>query len=178
LKAIVADCVSSLTTYMPAAIQGLDMNLARKEYKVTVATALSGTGNGDSFLRMNACRTASAIARYGLSLGLKDGVEQITGREGELQKSAGDRWEKTGEGEGGIIGIECICFYNAEGEVIGCATDIVEDFNCGGMFRAIITNEGKAVVRVWRPGHHHDLLENYEGEGKEYDFRLRLSEKS
>lgn len=112
--------------------------------------ALGGTGNGDSFLRLAAARTAAAMARfarssadmYGGSEGpsLQDAVSRVAGPNGMLQQSAEDRWHKTGEGEGGIIGIE---LDGGEGKV-------VFDYNCGGMFHAWIDDHGKAKYQVFR----------------------------
>ncbi|KAI4271781.1 MAG: hypothetical protein LQ337_005748 [Flavoplaca oasis] len=104
------------------------------------AVAMSGTGNGDSFLRTAATRTAAAMARFQPGRSLASAVQQIAGSGGELQRSAGDRWGKTGEGEGGIIGIELI---NGRGK-------IVADFNCGGMFRCWIDGEGNERVKVFK----------------------------
>ena len=100
---------------------------------------MSGTGNGDSFLRTAATRTAAAIARYA-DRSLASSVQEIAGVGGELQRSAGDRWSKTGEGEGGIIGIELI---NGVGRT-------VFDFNCGGMFRAWTDDHGRERMMVFK----------------------------
>ena len=100
--------------------------------------AMSGTGNGDSFLRLAGAHTSATIARFAPGRSLASAVKQIAGSGGELQLSAGDRWGKTGEGEGGIIGIE----------VIGGKGEVVIDFNCGGMFRAWIDNEGRERMMV------------------------------
>src|SRR6202011_2838937 len=127
----------SLTAYRPLAVY--HNSVARIGDRVTRATAMSGTGNGDSFLRMNAVRTASAIARYRGKTSLQQAVTEMTGPGGELEKSAGERWKKTGEGEGGIIGIECTMVMDRNGEVKKAVSHIVEDYNCGGMFRAMIT---------------------------------------
>ena len=105
------------------------------------AAAISGTGNGDSFLRLNAVRTASAIARYS-DRPLQKAITQVAGPDGDLQKSAGDEWHKTGEGEGGMIGIE----LNDRGG------NVVYDFNCGGMFRGWIDDEGQSTFMVFRQG--------------------------
>lgn len=115
------------------------------------AVAMSGTGNGDSFLRTAATRTAAAIARFSPHRSLASAISEIAGSGGELQRSAGDRWGKTGEGEGGIIGIELV-------DGVG---RIVADFNCGGMFRSWIDDEGAERVMVFKqeydsktlPGH-------------------------
>ncbi|CAK1355355.1 putative isoaspartyl peptidase/L-asparaginase [Cercospora beticola] len=108
------------------------------------AVAMSGTGNGDSFLRTNAARTAAAIARYAETstrkISLQNAVTAVAGPHGQLQQSAGDRWKRTGEGEGGIIGIELI-------EDRG---HIVYDHNCGGMFRAYVDDNGHAHFGVFQ----------------------------
>ena len=67
------------------------------------AVAMSGTGNGDSFLRLAAARTAASVARFSRGRSLASAVRQVAGSGGELQKSAGDRWGRTGEGEGTLI---------------------------------------------------------------------------
>lgn len=167
LRGLVADCIPSLSMYMP---------ISGNKKRIWRATAMSGTGNGDSFLRTNAVRTTSAIARYQPKTSLKSAMKQITGPGGELQKSAGDRWKKTGEGEGGIIGIEVTVEEDEEG-VVGVKSGIVEDFNCGGMWRALVDDEGKAVCRVWRKGEV-DKLGEYKGEGMKYDLGRWRNEKS
>lgn len=105
---------------------------------------MSGTGNGDSFLRTNAARTAAAIARYAETskrkVSLQNAVTAVAGPHGQLQQSAGDKWKRTGEGEGGIIGIELI-------EDRG---HIVYDHNCGGMFRAYVDDNGHAHFGVFQ----------------------------
>lgn len=104
------------------------------------AVALSGTGNGDSFLRVNAARTAAAMLRFSPSnkaVDLGKAVTAVAGPDGELQQSAGKRWNKTGEGQGGLIGIEAELalggYHKGDGLKKG---KVVFDFNCGGMFRA------------------------------------------
>ncbi|KAF2211620.1 hypothetical protein CERZMDRAFT_42993 [Cercospora zeae-maydis SCOH1-5] len=110
------------------------------------AVAMSGTGNGDSFLRTNAARTAAAIARYAADtshnqpITLQNAVTAVAGPHGQLQQSAGDRWKHTGEGEGGIIGIELV-----EGR-----GHIVYDHNCGGMFRAYVDDNGHTHFGVFQ----------------------------
>ncbi|KAJ5796313.1 uncharacterized protein N7518_004853 [Penicillium psychrosexuale] len=119
------------------------------------AIAVSGTGNGDSFLRVAAARTAAAMLRFSspgsFPSGLADTVTAVSGPGGELQCSAGTRWNKTGEGEGGVIGIE------AELAPVNRASDanlhrgkVVFDFNCGGMWRAWVEEDaaGKEVERI------------------------------
>jgi L-asparaginase len=111
------------------------------------AVALSGTGNGDSFLRTSAVRTAAAMCRFGsrplAPTTLASAVTRVAGPGGELQQSAGERWQKTFEGQGGIIGIE---LYEDEKE-----GKVVFDFNCGGMWRAWLDEEtGKPQVMVFK----------------------------
>ncbi len=84
--------------------------------------------------------------------------------------------EEDGEGEGGIIGIELTLVTDASGCKKSAQSHIVYDYNCGGMFRAVVNENSKAVMRVWRPGQH-DGLDQYEGEGKEYDLKDWLDEK-
>lgn len=105
------------------------------------AAAMSGTGNGDSFLRLCAVRTAAAMARFSdkPDFSLQDAVQMVAGPNGELQRSAGSHWGKTGEGEGGIIGIE----------LVGSTGKIVVDFN-RAMFRAWIDDEGREQCMVFR----------------------------
>lgn len=111
-----------------------------KPKRIRHAVALSGTGNGDSFLRLSACRTAAAICKFSTpNRPLVEAVSQISGPGGELQRSAGDRWGVTGEGEGGIIGIE----------LVGSQGKICWDYN-RGMFRAYITDKGEAVFGAFR----------------------------
>lgn len=134
----VGGCLPRLSGY----VEVPPMGHVRKRSKVTTtrAVAMSGTGNGDSFLRTVACRTAAAIARFAPQRSLASAMTKMAGPGGELQRSAGDRWHKTGEGEGGIIGIELV---NGVGEV-------VYDFNCGGMFRTWIDEEDQLRVMVFK----------------------------
>jgi L-asparaginase len=182
LKGLMADCFPSLSTYFPIPTDEIGTGNLSKSDRVFRSTAMSGTGNGDSFLRMNAVRTASAIAKYRGSkssnkTSLQEAITEVSGPGGDLEKSAGNRWRKTGEGEGGIIGIELTVVTDANGSKKSAISHIVDDFNCGGMFRAAVNKHGKAVMRVWKPGQHNGL-EEYEGEGKEYDLRDYLDEKA
>jgi L-asparaginase len=106
------------------------------------AVGLSGTGNGDSFLKIAAVRSAAAICRFSVpNRSLSDAITRIAGPGGELQRSAGDRWGKSGEGEAGIIGIE----------LIGDKVRLALDFN-RGMFRAYVDDDGKAIFGAFRSG--------------------------
>ncbi|PVI01723.1 N-terminal nucleophile aminohydrolase [Periconia macrospinosa] len=104
------------------------------------AIGLSGTGNGDSFLRLSAASTTANRSRFSQT-SLAQAVRWMAGPGGELQKSAGERWGRTHEGTGGMIGIELV--GDGRGEV-------VFDFNCGGMFRAWIDDEGEHRCLVFR----------------------------
>jgi L-asparaginase len=100
------------------------------------AIGLSGTGNGDYFLRLAAAHDVIARYRFG-GRSFKAAVKEVIGREGEMQRAAEriGKWG-TGEGEGGFIGI------NEAGE-------LVWDLNCGGMYRGIVDDEGKTKVAVY-----------------------------
>ncbi|CAG8279706.1 unnamed protein product [Penicillium nalgiovense] len=117
------------------------------QYSHRRAVAVSGTGNGDSFLRVAAARTTAAMLRFSspgrFPSGLADTVTAISGPGGELQRSAGSRWNKTGEGEGGIIGIEAdLAPANRVSDVKLHQGKVVFDFNCGGMWRAWVEEDG------------------------------------
>ncbi|KAK3291324.1 nucleophile aminohydrolase [Chaetomium fimeti] len=145
LKGIMAECLPTPWVYTP--LVAASGNLTR-----TRSVAVSGTGNGDSF-------------------------SSDSGRQngGEVQKSAGDRWGKTGEGEGGMIGIECIVVKEAEGRVVDARSELLQDYNCGGMFRAWVDQRGVAVARVFREDQ--EVSGAYVGEGKPENPRLWFGEK-
>jgi L-asparaginase len=128
------------------------------------AVALSGTGNGDTFLRTSACRTTAAICRYSMhnsinqSASLATAVKMTAGPNGEMQKSAGDRWEVTGEGQAGMIGIEVWSDTHDADMKKGAhyalkqprqTGRVVFSYNCGGLWRAWVdekTGKGKVMV--------------------------------
>lgn len=127
------------------------------------ALAMSGTGNGDSFVRVNACRTAASICRldYPYTTSLSDAMRAVAGPNGELQRSTDDRWGKTGEGQGGMVGIEVVGEEEETMEYDGDSKGSVKskrmrgrvafDFNCGGLFRAyykLDERTGKETPRV------------------------------
>ncbi|KAJ5196179.1 hypothetical protein N7449_006658 [Penicillium cf. viridicatum] len=124
------------------------------QYSHRRAIAVSGTGNGDSFLRVAAARTVAAMLRFSspgvFPYGLVDAVTAVSGPGGELQRSAGSRWNKTGEGEGGIIGIEAeLSPVNGVSDVKLHRGKVVFDFNCGDMWRAWIDETaGNEVERI------------------------------
>lgn len=173
LKGVLADCFPNPGLYTP-----INHNESSHQgYMVTRATAMSGTGNGDSFLRTNAVRTVSAIARYRPKTTLGTALSEIVGKDGELQKSAGDRWGKTGEGEGGVIGIEFAGIRNANGEFERADGMISYDYNCGGMFTAFVRNDGKAESRTWRERQHEGIEKDYPWEFEVYDLQDWVNEK-
>lgn len=117
---------------------------ARISSSTSHAVAMSGTGNGDFFLRLAAARTAAAIVRFSANndqrRSLASAVAQIVGPGGEMQQAAENRWGKTSEGEGGMIGIE----------LVGGVEKVVFDFNCRGMFRGWVDEGGKVRVMVFK----------------------------
>ncbi|KAJ5346624.1 hypothetical protein N7541_009106 [Penicillium brevicompactum] len=117
------------------------------------AIAISGTGNGDSFLRVAAARTTASMLRFSPSkfqLGLADAVTAVAGPGGELQRSAGSRWELTGEGSGGMIGIEAELAGPGSANTKLHHGRVVFDFNCSGMWRAWVetNNAGREVEKI------------------------------
>ncbi|KAL6714497.1 hypothetical protein ACLMJK_007922 [Lecanora helva] len=140
LRSMVGDCLPNCSNGLENLHSSTTAVKERKPLRNMRSVALSGTGNGDSFLRLAAARTAGAIVRFAPSRSLASAVSQIAGPLGELQRSAGNRWGKTGEGEGGIIGIELV---NGKGK-------LVFDFNCGGMFRCWIDDMGRERVMVFK----------------------------
>ncbi|KAK2023163.1 asparaginase [Colletotrichum zoysiae] len=146
LRGLMADCLPSLRTYAP-----LPTGLGPPTTTTTTrAIAVSGTGNGDSFMRVAAGRTVGAVARWKPMSGA-EAVSFVSGPGGELQKSAGDRWRVTGEGEGGVIGIEvAVTRDGADGRVVGARSAVLQDFNCNGMYRAWVGDDGRAYAKVYR----------------------------
>lgn len=142
LRGLMADCLPSPFLYTP-------VSRGRQGLVTTRSIALSGTGNGDSFLRTAACRTVGAMARFGVQ-SADVSLNRVAGPGGELQQSAGDRWGKVGEGEGGMIGIECVIVRDEEGEVVETRSNILQGLNCGGMFRAWVDEDGVSRVRILR----------------------------
>jgi L-asparaginase len=125
------------------------------------AAAVSGTGNGDSFLRVAAARTACAMLRFRPMPSLAEAVSAVAGPDGELQRSAGRRWGKTGEGEGGMIGIEAEVDAEEDGSMDGVKErrgKAVFDFNCSGMWRAWMEQDAygreRERVMVFRDEYH------------------------
>ncbi|ORY61773.1 nucleophile aminohydrolase [Pseudomassariella vexata] len=143
LKAALADCLPNPLLYSP-----VPQNPTRA-VKTIRSMAVSGTGNGDSFLRTAAVKTVAAIARYGV-MPTSEALHQVTGDGGELQKSAGDRWGQTGEGEGGMIGIECVIVRDEKtGDILETRGEVLQDYNSAGMWRAWIDEAGNANMLAW-----------------------------
>lgn len=143
LRGALADCFPTPLMYTP-----IPREQSLSQVSTTHSIAGSGTGNGDSFLRTGALRTVAAMARWKPETGAH-AVTHVAGPGGELERSAGDRWGRTGEGEGGIIGIECVVVRDLGGAVVDARSEMLMDFNCGGMFRAWIDENGKAVMSTW-----------------------------
>ncbi|KAL4935229.1 hypothetical protein BDV06DRAFT_133309 [Aspergillus oleicola] len=148
-----ADCFPGLPLFMRESSNSLprqvftgpeEKSKPRRTQKKRRAVAVSGTGNGDSFLRTAAARTTCAMMRFSeQGVSLEKAVTAVAGANGELQRSAGRRWCKTAEGQGGIIGIEVEV---DDDDVAGSDWDlrrgkVVFDFNCGGMFRAWVDED-------------------------------------
>jgi len=143
LGGLLADCLPTPFLYSPVDAR------PRRRLVTTRSMAVSGTGNGDSFLRVAAARTVGAIARFA-GVPTSEALTRVTGPSGELQKSAGSRWGRTGEGEGGIIGIELAVVTDEKGDVVETRSEVVQDFNCGGMLRAWIDNDGRPCFKAFR----------------------------
>lgn len=136
MRSLVRDCFPSLGE---SSSSTTPPQIFEKPVSTRHAVGLSGTGNGDSFLRLSAARTTAAYSRF-THTSLASATNWMAGRNGELQKSASDRWDSVHEGAGGIIGIE----------IIGNKADVVWDFNCGGMFRAWTEEDGKRRCLIFR----------------------------
>lgn len=93
-------------------------------------------------------RTAAAIAQWKPETAAR-AVALVAGPDGELQQSAGNRWDKTGEGEGGLIGIENMMVHNESGDVVETRSEILMNYNCAGMYRAWINDERLAMMSIW-----------------------------
>ncbi|KAH8711964.1 nucleophile aminohydrolase [Phaeosphaeriaceae sp. PMI808] len=139
LRGLVGDCLPGIGALGLSTATQATTQVDEKAGGVRHAVGISGTGNGDSFLRLCAARTAAAYSRFSHT-SLSTATSWMAGRGGELQQSAGDRWGKTNEGTGGMIGIE----------VVGDRANVVYDFNCGGMFRAWVDDEWNVKCLIFR----------------------------
>ncbi|OAA69077.1 L-asparaginase precursor [Cordyceps fumosorosea ARSEF 2679] len=138
LRGLLADCLPTPFLYSPVV----------ESTPTTRCLAVSSTGNGDSFLRVNAARTVAAMARWKPQTGAA-ALRAVAGPGGELQRSAGERWGAAGEGEGGMIGIEAVVTREGEGGAVTARGEILMTYNCGGLYRAWIDNDGKPVMSIW-----------------------------
>ncbi|KAF3933752.1 L-asparaginase [Dactylella cylindrospora] len=95
------------------------------------AVGLSGTGNGDFFLRLSACHNITSRCRFG-GLSLSQAAREVCGPGGEM--------ERAGEGrkdfDGAVIGVD------EDGEV-------VMEMNCGGCFRGTVDDDGRVLVAAY-----------------------------
>lgn len=144
IAGVLSDCLPSLSATTPSSSSSSSGEQTPSEKPSPRhrrrAIGLSGTGNGDSFLRVCAARTAVAHSRFSTpNAPLSASLALVAGPGGELQQSAGDRWKVTGEGEGGIIGIE----------LVGSESWVGYDLNCGGMFRAWVDGDGNERIAVF-----------------------------
>ncbi|PNY25712.1 L-asparaginase, partial [Tolypocladium capitatum] len=159
LRGFLADCLPTPFTYSPlppspslSSSSSSSSPTASPRNITTRAAALSGTGNGDSFLRTCAAHSVAALARH-RPLPASLAFRAVVGPGGELQRSAGDRWGRTGEGEGGMIGVECVVERDARsGRVVRARSEVLMDYNCAGMYRAWVDDEGEAVMSIWTNG--------------------------
>ncbi|OJD33972.1 n-terminal nucleophile aminohydrolase [Diplodia corticola] len=163
IASLLSDCLPSLSPAASPSPADEKPHPPPRRHRLRHAVGMSGTGNGDSFLQVCAARTAAAIPRFSSSSSssphtkkfLRDGMARVAGPGGELQRSAGERWGVTGEGEGGIIGIEVVVAEGdgeEEGEGEGrrqVRSWVGYDLNCGGMFRAWVDGEGRERVAVF-----------------------------
>lgn len=146
LKGLLADCLPTPFMYTPVATVAPSSNT--NALTTTRSFGASGTGNGDSFLRVNAVRTVAAMARWKPESGAT-ALNAVAGPDGELQQSAGDRWGITGEGEGGMIGIEGVVQRDANGRIVGTRGEVLMSYNCGGLYRAWIDDDGRPIMSIW-----------------------------
>ncbi|CRK42960.1 hypothetical protein BN1723_019084, partial [Verticillium longisporum] len=143
LRRLLADCLPRPLMYTPLPTRGGGSTT------VTRSFAGSGTGNGDSFLRVDALHSVASRAQWKREPSAK-ALSAVAGPRGELQKSAGDRWGRTGEGQGGIIGIELTVVRGPQGDVLETRSEVLQDYNCAGMFRAWVDDDGRSHAEVWR----------------------------
>ncbi|OJJ64305.1 hypothetical protein ASPSYDRAFT_139569 [Aspergillus sydowii CBS 593.65] len=147
-----ADCVPDLSSLFRETFGAEpDTNINTRSLPKRRAAAVSGTGNGDAFLRTAAARTTCAMMRFSeQTVSLGKAISAVAGAGGELQRSAGRRWGKTSEGQGGIIGIEAEIDEDTIAESGLRRGKVVSDFNCGGLFRAWVEEDvdGRDIEHV------------------------------
>ncbi|KAK8068699.1 hypothetical protein PG994_005315 [Apiospora phragmitis] len=145
LGGLFSDCLSGQLEYSPLAVY-------QREQVRTEKTSR----------RCGICAVVS-MARWAAIPATK-ALHRVAGRRGELQKSAADRWGKTGEGEGGMIGIESIRVEAEDGHGGMVSSKILQDFNCGGMFRAWIDEDGNHMMKIWdHVSDEQDLMHKHAG---------------
>lgn len=140
IRSLVSDCLPAMAPSDSLSGETAGMGRSRSTPpQIRHAVGVSGTGNGDSFIRLAAATTTACKSRF-TPTPLSHAVTWMTGPGGELQKSAGKRWGHTHEGTGGMIGIE----------VVGQKATVVQDYNCGGMFRAWTEEDGEQKCLIFR----------------------------
>ncbi|KAF1953715.1 N-terminal nucleophile aminohydrolase [Byssothecium circinans] len=140
IGSLLSDCLPVMASNAPLREQVDSLDCYNEKGKpVRHAVGMSGTGNGDSFLRLAVANTTANKSRF-TSTSLSDSVHWMAGPNGQLQKSAGERWGHTHEGTGGLIGIE----------LVGTEGTVVFDYNCGGMFRAWTEENGEQKCQIFR----------------------------
>lgn len=139
LYSVFRDCLPGIASYLPVPTE--EAKTSEKHVEPGYhGVAISGTGNGDSFLRISAARTACALTRFTTTpIPLSASLNRVAGPKGMLEQSAEGHWAE-GEGQGGMIGIEV---KDGKGT-------IAADLNCGGMFRTWVDDNGVHRMRVFR----------------------------
>ncbi|EWC46407.1 hypothetical protein DRE_04350 [Drechslerella stenobrocha 248] len=105
--------------------------LAPRPTKTRRAVGLSGTGNGDYFLRLSACHNIVSRCRFG-GKSLQAAAAEVCGPGGEMEEAADGR----GDADGAVIGVD------EDGEV-------VMEMNCGGCFRGTVDGAGRVLVAAY-----------------------------
>jgi L-asparaginase len=140
ISTLVRECLPMMAASSSSSAQTMSSNPHdEKPPRVRHAVGISSTGNGDTFIRLGAASTTASKSRF-TPTSLQNSVTWMAGPDGELQKSAGNRWGHSFEGMGGMIGIE----------LVGSKGTVVQNYNCGGMLRAWIDEDGKHRSLVFR----------------------------
>jgi L-asparaginase len=48
-----------------------------------------------------------------------------------------------------MIGIECVVVRDGGGRIVEMRSQLLQEYNCGGMWRAWIDDEGRALMNAW-----------------------------
>ncbi|KAF2680828.1 L-asparaginase precursor [Lentithecium fluviatile CBS 122367] len=140
IRSLVGDCLPTIAASSHTPTKStLPNRTDSKPSRIRHAVGISGTGNGDSFIRLAAATTTASKSRF-TPTSLSNALTWMTGPGGELQKSAGDRWDHSHEGTGGMIAVE----------LVGRTGTVVQDYNCGGMFRAWTEENGEQKCLIFR----------------------------